>query len=97
MEKKNGVRRFFILANKPLVVFRLLFRFIFMILVTHNRDVSPQSSTSTFHIQCSIWVKFGIRGVRLMLLSVYEFGESRRRETVFFLSEVMLSGVRVYC
>jgi len=31
------------LANKPLVVFRLLFSFIFMIFVTHNGDVSPQS------------------------------------------------------
>jgi len=36
-----------------------------------------------FLIHYPIWVKFGIRGLRLMLLSVYEFGESRRRETVF--------------
>jgi hypothetical protein len=42
------------------------------------------------------WMQFSIRGLRLMLLSVYEFGESWLRETVFFLSARMKSGVRVF-
>jgi len=32
-----------LVAKKPLVVFRLLFRFIFMVFVTHNGDVSHQN------------------------------------------------------
>jgi len=40
-----------ILANKPLVVFRLRFRFIFMIFVKHNSDFSPQTLTP-LHYTC---------------------------------------------
>jgi hypothetical protein len=39
----------------------------------------------TFHVYCPIWVKFDVRDMQIMFLSIYEFLKNRRREGHTFL------------